>query len=62
MTDLKELYKKYLNYYRDNTWTYEDIKCYLKENIIDYEEFTFEEFCTKLNTDEKFFKKWGSLN
>jgi hypothetical protein len=61
MTDLKELYQKYLNYYRDNTWTFEDVRFYLKENKIDYEEYTFDEFCNKLNTDKKFIERWGKI-
>ena len=60
--NLDELYQNYINYYRNNSWSFEDIKFYLKKNKIDYEEFKFKEFCDKLNNDKKFTERWGNLD
>ena len=57
---IKEAYREYRSYYYNNQWTWEDIKCYLKENWIDYEEYNFEEFKDKVLTDDKFNNKWGN--
>ena len=61
-TELDNLQQNYINYYRNNSWSFEDIKFYLKKNKIDYEEFKFKEFCDKLNNDKKFTERWGKIN
>jgi hypothetical protein len=61
-TELDNLYQNYINYYRNNSWSFEDIQFYLKKNKIDYEEFKLKEFCDKLNTDKKFTERWGKIN
>ena len=55
-----EAYKNYRDYYRNNQWTGEDVRNFLRRNWIDYEEFNFEEFKGKVLTDDKFNDRWGN--
>lgn len=56
----KEAYKIYREYYQNNIWKWEDISSYLKNNLLGYEEFNFEEFKDKVLTDDKFNERWGN--
>ena len=56
----KEAYKIYRDYYQNNIWKWEDISSYLKNNLLGYEEFNFEEFKDKVLTDDKFNERWGN--
>jgi hypothetical protein len=56
----KEAYNIYRDYYKNNTWKWEDVSNYLKNTLIDYEEFNFEEFKNKILTDDKFNDRWGN--
>ena len=56
----KEAYNIYRDYYKNNMWSGEDIRNYLKPNWTDYEEFNFEEFKDKVLTNDKFNQKWGN--
>ena len=56
----KEAYKIYRDYYQNNIWKWEDISSYLKNNLLGYEEFNFEEFKDKILTDDKFNERWGN--
>lgn len=58
---IEDAYKKYLEHYKNNQWTGEDITYYLKKNWVDYEEYSFEEFIEKCKTEQKFNKKWGII-
>lgn len=55
-----EAYKVYRDYYNKNQWKFEDVKYYLKECLIDYEEYNFEEFKEKVLLDETFNQRWGN--
>lgn len=56
----KEAYKIYRDYYQNNIWKWEDISSYLKNNLLGYEEFNFQEFKDKVLTDDKFNERWGN--
>lgn len=56
----KEAYKIYREYYQNNIWKWEDISSYLKNNLLGYEEFNFQEFKDKVLTDDKFNERWGN--
>jgi len=56
----KEAYKIYRDYYQNNIWKWDDVSYYLKNTLIDYEEYNFEEFKDKVLTDDKFNERWGN--
>jgi hypothetical protein len=56
----KEAYNIYRDYYKNNIWKWDDVSYYLKNTLIDYEEFNFEEFKGKILTDDKFNERWGN--
>lgn len=56
---LKEAYTEYREYYKNNIWNGEDIRCYLKRSWIDYEEYNIDEFKDRVLTDDKFNEKWS---
>jgi hypothetical protein len=59
---LKNSYKDYLHYCKNNTWNWDMITNHLKktegrvENY--YSEFSFEEFVKKCKADESFSVRW----
>ena len=56
----KEAYNIYRDYYKNNIWKWDDVSYYLKNTLIDYEEFNFKEFKDKILTDDKFNERWGN--
>jgi hypothetical protein len=56
----KEAYNEYRDYYKNNQWKWDDVSYYLKNTLIDYEEYNFEEFKDKVLTDDKFNERWGN--
>jgi len=60
MSSLDKAYKIYRDYYKNNQWTGEDVRNYLKSNWIDYEEYNFEEFKEMVLTNDRFNQKWSN--
>lgn len=62
---LKESYKSYLEYCKNNTWNWDMITNHLKktqgkvENY--YTEYSFEEFIEKCKTNKLFSVKWVKI-
>ena len=56
----KDAYQLYRSYYYNNQWKWDDVSYYLKNTLIDYEEYNFEEFKDKILTDDKFNDRWGN--
>ena len=57
---VKEAYNEYRDYYKNNQWLWDDVSYYLKNTLIDYEEYNFKEFKDKVLTDDKFNARWGN--